>query len=133
MRHRTKIYGLEIAAVVILLALTGFSVFNCYYMEKITTELSADVTRAEELALSGEFDAAAAAVDGASRSWLRRCGYLYVIVRHEEIDQISGLFPEMSGILREHNAGEAGGAADKIRVKLTALRDMQRVTLSSVF
>jgi zona occludens toxin (predicted ATPase) len=113
--------GKEIAAAALLLALVAGAAWNIYYTGEMTSELS---RQAE--ACDSESEARLAL-----EQWNAVKNYTHMMLRHSEVDRITDDYYSLIAAFR--SGGDSDTAKRRLLWRLKALRDMERLSLGSVF
>ncbi|MFB0919556.1 MAG: DUF4363 family protein [Oscillospiraceae bacterium] len=85
----------EIIAFSLLIALLVLSLINVKYMENKTELLAGEIKEAHELYQKGDNKEAASLVEESLNNWLNWESYSHIMLRHSEIDVITGAYYEL--------------------------------------
>lgn len=123
----------EIFAGALLLAILITSVININCLNKLTDNLISLVETAEEEALSGDWEAAAAGAEKAARIWAESDSYTHVVLRHHEIDGATNAIYELLKEIYSQNEGGVRGASKALIAHLDSMRSMEEIKFGSIF
>jgi hypothetical protein len=113
--------GKEIAAIALLAALIALAVVNVYFVDRMADEL----TEMVETASSAE-DA-----ERALNRWDEVKWYTGIILRHSELDHLSDDYYSLIGAFKAGT--DASTAKQRLKWRLTCIRDMEKLSLGSIF
>lgn len=124
----------ETAAWVLLLLLIGGAWWNIRSVDRLTDSILRSLDKSQAAALRGETETACAAMDEALQTWLKADSYTHIFIRHSEIDSTADAFYELQEQLIS-GAGEGGSRAayDRLRYHLDSIRQMEHLSLGSIF
>lgn len=123
----------SIFAGILLLTVLLASIWNIRHMDRFSGSLMSGLDSAEMLWNEGRFDEAVELVEKLIGEWRAGDGYTHIFVRHSEVDSTSDCFFELLSALKMKEAGAADAAAELLRYHLTSIREMEHITLRSVF
>ncbi len=121
----------EIIAFSLLVALLALSLVNVTYIENKTELLAGEINEAHELYQKGDNEEAAARVEKSLNDWLSWESYSHIMLRHSEIDVITGAYYE----LLEQLEGEEKVTDASFDALIETLNDIvkkERVTFGSL-
>ena len=121
----------EIIAFSLLVALLALSLVNVKYIENKTEHLAEEIQEAHELYEKGDNEEAASHVEKSLNDWLNWESYSHIMLRHSEIDVITGAYYE----LLEELEGEdkvTGASFDALIETLNDIVNKERVSLGSL-
>ena len=113
-----------------LLAGTGWA--SSSYLTGLTAELSDALDRAEELGGGGDWARARELTVQAYARWEAAGGYLSLVLRHDELDGVSGRFCEVLALLKAQEGPEYAAANRQLIAQLGHLSEMERLNWRSV-
>lgn len=121
-------------AAALLAALAGLALWNASRVDSFVTELSADLTQAEEQAGDGNWDEAALLTRQAFSRWQERSFFLHATLRHSDLDAIQVSFRETLGFLRcGQEPMEYASASGRLLEQLQLLRKSEAPLLENIF
>lgn len=123
----------EICALLLLAALAGLSVWNTHRVDALTSEVEEHLRLSEKAVMAGDPTYAEEELKAATRVWLSAKRVTRIFLPHPELDDTSTLFFEAVQCLREGETRSMPAAFAKLRFRLNCIRDMQHVSLQSVF
>ena len=123
----------EFFALLLLAALAGLSVWNTRRVDAVTDEVVAHLRLSEKAVMAGDPVYAEEQLRAATRVWLSSRRVTRVFLPHPELDEASQLFFEAAQSLREGDTRPMPAAFAKLRFRLGCIREMQHVSLQSVF
>lgn len=114
--------------------LAGLCAVHTWYLDRLTGELSAQLTRAQKLAGEGDWAGAAQLTRQAREQWRRREGYLHITLRHADTDAIQLSMDEALAFLEgaEKQSAEYAAANARLLGRLELLAEEERPTLANV-
>ncbi|PKM74164.1 MAG: hypothetical protein CVU91_03730 [Firmicutes bacterium HGW-Firmicutes-16] len=121
----------EIIAVSLLFALLALSLFNVKYIENKTDILANEIEQAHELYQNGDNEGAASHVEESLNNWLSWESYSHIMLRHSEIDIITGAYFALLEEL-EGDAKVTGASFDALIETLNDIAKKERITLGSL-
>lgn len=120
----------EAAAVVLLLLLIAGSCLNLKTLDALIYGIEDRLYLSQSEADAGNTDRAERELENAWKLWLDADGYTHIFIRHAEIDAISDAFCELLQTLPD---GDAQPAYEKLLYHLESVRDIEHLSLRSVF
>lgn len=121
-----------IISALVLVFLFSLSLFHSWKIGQITGELSAQLEEAERLAETEQWEAAGTLTRKALESWEGSSGYLYIVLRHSDSDQVSIGFQEVLEFIDCQESGEYSAANAALMTQLRLLSEMERLNLKNV-
>ncbi len=122
----------EIVAGAILILLLAASLINIRYLTGKIDELSEQLEQAERLEQQGQLEEAIELVNQSLADWQSMDKYTHSVLRHDEIypvtDEYYALLDCLTG---EHETTQA--CFEQLRARLVEIRDIERLSLSSIF
>lgn len=123
----------EIAAAALLVLLIAASALNTAHIEALTADVSRDLTRSQEAALSGDLDGAMESYQAALSRWERERSYCNVFIRHPELDASYDTFYELEETLLSGDTESLPAAYSKLIYHLDCIAYMERPSWGSIF
>jgi len=123
----------SIFAVGLLVALLLAAFLNIRYMDRFAASLEKGLDSAGELWAEERYSDAERAVEKLIGEWRKADGYTHIFIRHSEIDSASDCFYQLLSALKEGEKEAADAAAEQLRYHLESIREMEHITLRSVF
>lgn len=118
-----------IAVLLLLLLITG-AWMNLKKLDTLMFCMEERLISSQTEARTGEADRAEREMRDALDLWLRSDGYTHIFIRHSEIDAISDAFYELAEALSD---GDAEAAYEKLLYHLESVRDIEHLSLRSIF
>ena len=122
-----------VIAFALLASLLIGSFFNIRYLDGMIGELEAGVEETRALTGSGAFSEARRRLDAVIEAWESADGYTHIFIRHAEIDSTSDCFFELAQALGDGEEKAVDACCEKLLYHLESIRQMEHVTLRSVF
>ena len=123
----------ESYAALLLAALIAVSVWSIRRVDRLSDELEAHLAKSEKAALAEDYENAALEADAALRIWLGAKTYTHIFIRHPEIDSVADAFYSLRQTLDARNARELPPVYDLLRYHLGCIREMEHISVGSVF
>ncbi|MCI8594519.1 MAG: DUF4363 family protein [Oscillospiraceae bacterium] len=115
-------------AVVVLALLLSATLWNSHCVAAVTDDLAAQLSRACELAESGDWKTAEKITRAAQEQWEDATGYLYTVLPHSSTDAVEVGFHEVLEFLTCQESGEYSAANAVLIAHIRLLSDMERLT-----
>lgn len=119
-------------AVGLLLAILAGTLAHSFYLSGFTGELTALLEQAEERAEAGDWVAASEYNRKAHQVWDEKEIYLYLLLRHQDADEIYMSFCEVAEFLECEEGGEYSAANAKLIAQLKLLTEAEQLTLKNI-
>ena len=119
-------------ALAILLFLFGATLLHVSYLGRLTRELTALLAEAERQAEAGHWEQAGELTRQAQSYWDAQKGYLYVVLRHSDTDQVHIGFREVLEFIYCQEGGEYSAANAKLVAQIELLHEMEALTLQNL-
>jgi len=116
----------------ILLFLLAATTVNTWAIDRITEELGATLAQAEALAESGDWAQAEALTRRALGRWEDSSGYLYIVLRHSDTDEVNTGFREVLEFINCQEGGEYSAANAELIARIELLADMEQFNLKNL-
>ena len=123
----------EIVALVLLLFILAGNIWNQRRLDSLTAELHDLVEEAYASAQAGDRLRAEERAAEAQRQWLRAGRYTHIFIRHTDIDALTAGFCDYLAALAAGDEAEAFSAYLRLRTGLQSLREMEKLSVGSVF
>ena len=123
----------EIFAGLILVLMFAASVVNINYLEHFCDETVDIVDASLQYAESGNWPAAVHLAEQARDRWQRNRGYTHIFIRHTELDATTEAFHEYLTCLYGESADALHGLGLALKDRITAVLEMERVNLGTIF
>lgn len=120
-------------ALAILLTVLAGTLCHSFYIERFTGNLIQLLEQAESRAEAGEWDLAERLSQTAHEKWDKKDGYLHVLLRHSDTDQIYMGFYEVEEFLQRQEDGEYSAANAKLIAQLELLSEAEQLSLKNLF
>lgn len=117
--------------IIVMAALSGLHV---WHLDDFTGQLTAQLTRAQELAAQEDWEGAARLTRQAKERWVDHEGYLHTTLRHTDIDAILISLDEALAFLEgaEKQPAEYGAANARLLTQLGLLVEAELPTLTNI-
>ena len=116
-----------------LFFLFGITVYNSYYLNSYTQELTELLTEAEACAEDGDWDAAADKTEAALDRWRSREAYLHTVLQHRDTDDVLLSFQEVRQlIVHQEDGGEYSAANARLITQIGLLSEMEALNLKNI-
>lgn len=94
----------------ILLLLTGLGVWNCRYLERISSGIADSLMQAEQRGEAGDWAEAERLTRKAQSDWNSANLYLYIVLRHDYTDEVDTGFREVLALIQWQETPEYASA-----------------------
>lgn len=119
-------------AVVILLAMLGGTLGNSWYLNKLISDFSENLSSAHQLAAQDHWLSAREITQQVSEHWQEHDFYLHVMLPHRDIDDIHLTFQEVEEYLELEEADQYNAANAKLIAQLGLLGEMEQLNWKNV-
>lgn len=116
----------------ILALVFAATLYNSHYLSGFTSDLTVLLTRAEISAEEGDWDTASALTRQAVEDWDSHAGYLHILLRHTEVDEVNTGFREVREFINCQEGGEYSAANARLIARLELLCEAEQLTLKNV-
>ena len=116
-------------AILVLIAVGG--IINFSIIRKATDTLTGQMDSAEALYLSGDVSGAEEAVLDSLNEWLNRDKHTHIMLRHEDVDNVTEAYYELLAGLRSDM--EARALFASLNERLERLAETEYPKISSIF
>ena len=122
---------ISLGLIALLAVLSGV---HTLYLGRFTDELSGMLTQAQEQMERDDWEGAARLTQQARERWVEREGYLYITLRHADIDAILISFDEALAFLQgsEHQPAEYAAVNARLLAQLALLLEAELPTLTNL-
>lgn len=117
------------AAILILIAIGG--IINISIVRKTTETITGEIDTAEKLLLGGDESGAEKAVLDSLDKWLKRDKYSHIMLRHDDVDNVTEAYYELLAGLRSDM--EAPALFASLNERIERLAETEYPKLSSIF
>lgn len=117
----------------ILTAIFLAALGNGRYLDTLTEGMAQSLEQAQVRAEAGDWSAGQTLTGEAMARWERSSGYLHVVLRHSEADDISAGFQEVRQLLQWQEEAEYTSANARLIQEIRLLADMERFNLRNLF
>ena len=120
------------AGLIVLLA--GLSGLHIWHLNGFTTQLTAQLAQAQELAATDDWEGAARLTRQAKERWVGHEGYLHITLRHTDIDAILISMDEALAFLEgsEKQSAEYAAVNARLLTQLELLVEAELPTLTNL-
>lgn len=116
-----------------LIALFCITVYNSYYLNSYTQQLTEFLVEAEACAEDGDWDAAADKTEAALDLWHSREAYLHMVLQHRDTDDVLLSFQEVRQlIVHQEDGGEYSAANARLITQIGLLSEMEALNLKNI-
>ena len=120
-------------SLVLLAALFCLALYNTYYLEFYTQELTTLLKQAEFCAADGDWDAAADKTEAALDKWSTHETYLHMVQQHQDTDAVLLSFKEVQQlIVHQEDGGEYSAANARLITQIELLYEMEQFNLKNL-
>lgn len=123
----------EVLAALLLIALLIAAIFNIGIVNNLTDEITKTVEQAVAAAESGNWNGAIESAEKAVSLWKSKDSYTHIVLRHSQIDTVSGALYDFLLEAYDQNAERLSAAAEAAMYHLDSVAQMERVRFGSVF
>lgn len=123
----------ELAAVSILVLLTGCALVNIAYLRGFINGMAEEISASRLWAERGELPAAEERLREVIDRWVGADSYTHIFIRHSEIDSATDAFYDLLSDLSAGDAGSAAGGYEKLLYHLNSIMTMEHLTFGSIF
>ncbi len=116
----------------LLLVMLAGCLLNAWYAQRITDDMVQALSRAQQEALSGNWERAEEITLRAYEAWDHRGFYLHVVMRHSDADQILRSFRSVLQYLDIQEVDQYAAANADLIVQLELLAEMEQAELTNV-
>ena len=120
------------AAVIILIVLLAGSLWNAWYAGELANGLAWQLEQAQELAAQGDWDGATELSGKAFQRWQDHRLYLYVLMRHSDVDQVLTSFRALEQYLALEETDQYTAANAELITQLELLAEMEQPSLVNI-
>ena len=121
-----------IAACVLLLTLTAFSLCNSLYMDRFTASLLQPLEQARTCALNHRWAEGAAQLSSFEALWQEKQLYLQVITEHSEIEQAEDLLASLQEFMAQGELPECLSELAELTHQIQLLSQLQRISIGNI-
>lgn len=122
----------EYVALVVILSILGFSIFNARYVKEKTTQFQSELYVAQLTCQGGDQEKALQATAISLGNWLKWHKYAHIMLRHSEVDDVTDSYYELLDALENSNRQTPDAAFGKVGQKLQNIADMEQMTFGSI-
>lgn len=119
-------------AIVIMALVFCATLYNAHYLSVFTHQLTDLLADAEALAEAGDWDRAEDLTGEAYQLWEDHSGYLHILLRHQDTDQVHIGFREVWEFLNRQEDGEYSAANARLMTQIELLYEAEQLTLKNV-
>ena len=117
----------------LLLSLLGAALWSSMKLSSLIREMTADLQLAQRSAEEGAWEQAAELTQRAGSRWEAQRGYLYVVLRHSEANEVQSGLREAEQLLRLEDPGEYAAANARLIAQLQSLAETEHLTVENLF
>jgi len=110
----------------------ALSLANSWYLNRLTGELVDTLLQAQALAESEDWESAQTLTSQAQKRWEDAGGYLYIVLRHSDTDEVQSGFREVVELLEWGEEAEYASANAKLVENIRLLSEMEEFTLRNL-
>ena len=121
------------AASAILAVLLGGTLWNAWYAERLTGGMIQQLKQAQERTAQGDWEGAAELSGKAFQRWQDHRLYLYVLMRHSDVDQVLTSFRALEQYLALEETDQYTAANAELITQLELLAEMEQPSLVNIF
>ncbi|MDF2567597.1 MAG: hypothetical protein K0R90_1053 [Oscillospiraceae bacterium] len=118
---------------IILLALIGFSIFSLFRLQDINQEMTDLLTSASLAAQNQEFEKAKELSKKCIERWHEHEHFAGIFIRHNEIDEMTGLVSQLKSFIEQKNTALFCGTADRAITLINHIFSSELPTLTNIF
>lgn len=123
----------EIFAGALLAALLALSLINVRAIKSICADVEELIGDAEGYVYAGDWENAERSAEEAIERFESHSSYTHIVLRHTDIETLTGSFYDFLGDIRCRSAGAAQSSAELVRERLKDIREMESIRWGSVF
>ncbi len=116
----------------VLAALFGFSLWNADNVTGETERWRAQLLRADQLALSGDWDGARQALEESYQDWSGCQTYLHIVSQHGAVDDAESMYRRAAAFAATREITEFRAELADLRDQLRLLAEMEQCSLRNV-
>lgn len=120
-----------VAAAILVLLFTG-TMIHSFYISSVTEQITTILHEAEIKAENGEWESAMRLTETAQEKWSVRDAYLYIMLRHNETDNVYTGFREVAEFIQCQEGGEYSAANARLIAELELLAEAEQLTLKNI-
>lgn len=120
-------------SLVVLLALFSLTLFNSFYLDHYTLELTKLLNEAEVCVTLDDWDAAADKTEAALDHWSSHETYLHMMLQHRDTDEVLLSFQEVRQLIaHQEHGGEYSAANARLITQIELLSEMEDLNLKNI-
>ena len=117
----------------VLLALFSLTLFNSFYLDHYTLELTKLLNEAEVCVTLDDWDAAADKTEAALDHWSSHETYLHMVLQHRDTDEVLLSFQEVRQLIaHQEHGGEYSAANARLITQIELLSEMEDLNLKNI-
>ncbi len=119
-------------AILLLAALCGGCLANAHHARRMTGTMIGQLQQAQRLVEAGQWQEAEGLTERAVRCWGEHRFYRYVMLNHNDTDQIARGLSAVSSALAQHDQEQYSAACARLMLQLHFLSEMEQPTLTNI-
>ena len=123
----------ELVAIALLLLILIGNIWNRQRLDKLIGELDGLTEEAYASSRSAEWTSAEDAARSAAEAWSGAHTYTHIFIRHTDVDTLTAAFCEYRGAITGRDDGDILASYLCLKAGLHCLRDMETLSVGSVF
>ncbi len=123
----------ELFAGLLLAVLLALSVWNTASIKSLCGSIGDLVDRSAQAAAREDWEESRALLDRAMELWKSRQGYTGIVLRHTDIETLTGDFYELAEHIYTRDAPAANAASALVREHLASITKMESLNWESIF
>lgn len=116
----------------VLTLVFAIALFNSWNLDRLTGDLTDILTEAQALAESEDWEGAQTLTSQAQKRWADSGGYLYIVLRHSDADEVQAGFREVDELLEWGEEAEYASANAKLVENIRLLSEMEEFTFRNL-
>ena len=116
----------------ILALVFGAALLNSWYLDSLTEQMARTLEQAQSLAETENWEGGQQLTGQALQQWEQASGYLYIVLRHSDSDEVAAGFREVQQLLEWKEEAEYTSANARLIEELRLLADMEQFNLRNL-
>lgn len=116
----------------ILALVFGAALLNSWYLDSLTEQMARTLEQAQALAETEDWEGGQQLTGQALQQWEQASGYLYIVLRHSDSDEVAAGFREVQQLLEWKEEAEYTSANARLIEELRLLADMEQFNLRNL-
>lgn len=119
-------------ALAILVVVFAATLYNAYFLNQLTTDVTTLLDRAESRAQAEDWQSAAKLTTQANELWDSHTLYLHIFLRHNNIDEVETGFCEVWEYLQEEEHADYAAANARLIGAVSMLYEAEQFSIKNI-